>query len=131
MEITDKKTGEQRFVGLLDEISPDFLSGTTNKTRFYTGDPYYKNLFAHFENNLLQSELLVVIGYGFQDNGINEYLEKHFLSRGRHMVVIDPYQPKTDLIEKYKATYIPKGVTQVSYQEYLEQIPAELKNITD
>ena len=131
MEITDEKTGEQKFVGLLDEVSPDFLSGTTNKTRFYTGDPYYKNLFAHFENNLLQSELLVVIGYGFQDNGINEYLEKHFLSRGKHMVVIDPYKPKTDLIEKYSATYIPKGVTQVSYQEYLEQIPAELKDKTD
>ena len=47
------------------------------------------------------------------------------------MVVIDPYQPKTDLIEKYNATYILKGVTQVSYQEYLEQIPAELKDITD
>jgi len=131
MEITDEKTGEQKFVGLLDEVSPDFLSGTTNKTRFYTGDPYYKNLFAHFENNLLQSELLVVIGYGFQDNGINEYLEKHFLSRGKHMVVIDPYKPKTDLIEKYNATYIPKGVTQVSYQEYLEQIPEELKDKTD
>lgn len=131
MEITDEKTGEQKFVDLFDEVSPDFLSGTTNKTRFYTGDPYYKNLFTHFENNLLQSELLVVIGYGFQDNGINEYLEKHFLARGKHMVVIDPYKPKTDLLEKYNATYIPKGVTQISYQEYLEQIPSELKEKTD
>jgi len=44
------------------------------------------------------------------------------------MVVIDPYKPKTDLIEKYKAIYIPKGVTQMTYQEYLEQIPPELKS---
>ena len=43
------------------------------------------------------------------------------------MVVIDPYKPKTDLLEKYKATYISKGVTQVTYPEYLEQIPTELK----
>ena len=43
------------------------------------------------------------------------------------MVVIDPYKPKTDLLEKYNATHIPKGVTQVTYQEYVEQIPTELK----
>jgi len=127
MEITDPKTGEQKFESLLDEVAPDFLSGTTNKSRFYTGDPYYKNLFNHFEKNLLTSELLVVIGYGFQDPGINEYLEKHFLSRGKHMVVIDPYKPKTELIEKYKTTYIPKSVTQVTYQAYLKLIPTELK----
>lgn len=127
MEVKDSKTGEPKFEHLWDEVAPDFLSGTTNKTRFYTGDPYYKNLFGHFERNLSASELLVVIGYGFQDSGVNEYLEKYYLSRGKHMVVIDPYKPKTDLLEKYKATYIPKGVTQVTYQEYLEQIPTELK----
>jgi len=131
MEITDQKTGQQKFENLWDEVAPDFLSGTTNKTRYYAADPYYKNLFKHFENNLSTSELLVVIGYGFQDPGINEYLEKKFLSRGKHMVVIDPYKPKTDLIDKYNSTYIPKGVTQLTYQEYLELIPAELKSKTD
>ncbi len=43
MEVTDKKTGEKKFEQLWNEVAPDFLSGTTNKTRFYTGDPYYKN----------------------------------------------------------------------------------------
>jgi hypothetical protein len=127
METTDPITGEQKFINLSDEVSPDFLSGTTNKARFYTGDPYYNNLFKHFENNLSTSELLVVIGYGFKDPGINEYLENFFLSRGKHMVVIDPYKPNTDLLEKYNATYIPKGVTEVTYHEYLEQIPSEFK----
>ena len=37
MEITDPKTGEQKLELLLDEVAPDFLSGTTNKTRYYTG----------------------------------------------------------------------------------------------
>ncbi|RZT91034.1 SIR2-like protein [Ancylomarina subtilis] len=129
METPDPKTGEPKLEYLLDEVSPDFLSGTTNKTRFYTRDPYYKNLFKHFENNLSESELLVVIGYGFNDGGINEYLEKYFLSRGKHMVIIDPYKPKSHLIEKYSATYIPKGVTQVTYQEYMELIPAELNPV--
>lgn len=127
METTDSKTGEQRLEFLWDEVAPDFLSGTTNKTRFYTDDPYYKNLFDHFENNLSSSEILVVIGYGFQDPGVNEYLEKQFLSRGKHMIIIDPNKPNTDLIDKYKVTYIAKGVTQVTYQEYLELIPAALR----
>lgn len=127
MEVGDEKTGEKKFEHLWDEVAPDFLSGTTNKTRFYTGDPYYKNLFGHFEKNLSTSELLVVIGYGFQDSVVNEYIEKNYLSKGRTMIVIDPYKPKTELIDKYKAIYIPKGVTQVSYQEYLEQIPTNLK----
>ena len=127
MEITDLKTGKQSFEKLWDEVEPDFLSGTTNKTRFYTSDPHYKNLFKHFENNLSKSDLLVVIGYGFQDSGINEYLEKYFLSRGKRMIVIDPNKPSIDLLEKYNATYIQKGVTQVTYQEYLDLIPTVLK----
>ncbi|MBX3163754.1 MAG: hypothetical protein KF900_04690 [Bacteroidetes bacterium] len=127
MEVIDEKTNEKKFEHLWDEVAPDFLSGTTNKTRFYTGDPYYKNLFGHFEKNLSASELLVVIGYGFQDSGVNEFIEKNYLSKGRAMIVIDPYKPKTQLIDKYKAVYIPKGVTHVTYQEYLEQIPNNLK----
>ncbi len=127
VEKTDPKTKEQKFEDLWDEVAPDFLSGTTNKTRYYTADPYYKNLLGHFEKNLEKSELLVVVGYGFQDGGINEYLEKCFLSQGKPMVVIDPYKPKTELLDRYKATYIPKGVTQVTYQEYLEIIPPKLR----
>jgi len=130
MEMKDPITGEPCFRSLWDEVAPDFLSGTTNKTRFYKDDPYYANLFKHFEKNLSASELLVVIGYGFQDGGINEYLEKFYLSSGKHMIVIDPYKPKTDLIDKYNANYIPKGVTQVPYQEYLSLIPDNLKEAT-
>lgn len=123
MEITDPNTGKSEFKGLLDQVDPDFLSGTTNKTRYYTTDEYYKNLLSHFENNLLKSDLLIVIGYGFQDPGINDYLEKYYLSKDKSMIVIDPSKPNTDLIDKYKAKHIPKGVTEVTYQEYLALIP--------
>jgi len=127
MELKDEKTGEPQLEHLWDEVAPDFLSGTTNKTRYYSGDPYYKNLFIHFENNLSASEYLIVIGYGFQDSGINEYLEKNFLTRGKPMIVIDPNRPKTDLLDKYNALHIPKGVTQVTYNEYLKLTPTFLK----
>ncbi len=128
MEALDPITGELRFELLWDEVAPDFLSGTTNKTRYYSDDPFYKNLFKHFENNLSVSEYLIVIGYGFQDGGINEYLEKNFLSRGKPMILIDPNKPTTDFLDKYKTTHIAKGVTQIEYSEYLELSQIILKN---
>ena len=127
VEEKDPKSGKMQFGFLHDEVAPDFLSGTTNKTRFYTKDPYYKKLFKHFKNNLSNSELLVVIGYGFQDSGINKYIKKHFLSAGKKMIVIDPYKPKTKLIDKYSATYVQKSVTELTYQEYLDLLPEHLK----
>jgi hypothetical protein len=41
MEIIGPKSGEPCFKSLWDQVEPDFLSGTTNKTRFYTGDSCY------------------------------------------------------------------------------------------
>lgn len=118
MEVVDSKTGEPKFEHLWDEAAPDFLSGTSNKIRYYTGDAYYNTLFQHFEKNLSSSDYLIVVGYGFKDGGINEYIEKFFLSRGKLMIVIDPSKPNTDLLEKYNAVHIPKGITQVSYPEF-------------
>lgn len=127
MEVIDRNTGEPRLEHLWDDVAPDFLSGTTNKTRYYSKDPYYKNLFNHFEKNLSKSEYLIVIGYGFQDSGINEYIENNFLKKGRPMIVIDPNKPNSELLDKYDALYISKGVTQVTYSEYLNLTPTILK----
>lgn len=123
MEDVDEKTGLPIFSGVHDEVSPDFLSGTTNKMRYYTKDPYYIKLLGHFKNNLSNSEQLVVIGYGFQDAGINDYVERNFLLRGKSMIIIDPNKPNTQLIDKYSCSYIQKGVTGLSYKEYVGTIP--------
>lgn len=134
MQTTDSKTGEQKRESLTEELAPDFLSGTTNKILNYDRDPYYKILLNHFEKNLSTSDLLVVIGYGFQDTGINEYLLYNFLIWGKHMVVIDSKDLKdhkkttTDLFEQYNVTYIQKGVTEITGPEYEALIPEELKN---
>jgi len=126
-EIKDDKTNEYKFVNLVDNVEPDFLSGITTKIKYYSNDVYYKNLFTHFENNLLESKLLVIIGYGFKDDGINEYLKKYYLSRNERMIVIDPKKPEIEWFERYDIKYVPKGVTQLSYKEYLELIPSGLK----
>lgn len=127
IEIENKTTGKTHFESLWDEVDPDFLSGTTNKIRFYSGDDYYKNLFLHFEKNLRKSDLLVVIGYGFQDLEINRYLESFFLVRKKKMIVIDPNKPATDLIDKYKGVHIPKGVSNLTYSQYLNSVPKKFR----
>ena len=118
IELYDDKTHEYYFDNLHDEVSPDFLSGTTNKTRYYTKDQYYANLFQQFESNLSLSEALIIIGYGFKDYGINEYLEKFFLSKGGKMSVISPHKPDTNLIDKYGVNFIAKGVTDLTDDDY-------------
>jgi len=118
-EVTNATTGIYSIEGVHDQVAPDFLSGTTNKIRYYTGDEYYGNLFKHFENNLEGSNLLIVIGYGFQDPGVNEYIENHFLKLGKKMVVVDPCKPSTELLDKYNSSHIHKSITAVSYQEFI------------
>ncbi len=123
MEVFDDKKNEYKFENLLDRVDPDFLSGTTNKARSYTGDPYYASLFKHFEKNISSSELLFVIGYGFQDPGINDYVEQYFLKRGKKMIVIDPSNSCKDLLSKYKGIHIAKILEEVSIAEYLKEVP--------
>ena len=105
-EVFDPENKSHFFKSLLDDLSPDFLSGRTEKTKIYPRDKHYKYLFGRFEENLQKSERLIVIGYGFQDCGINDYLVKNFLDKGKQMMVIDPKNPNKKMIDKYKATYI-------------------------
>lgn len=124
-EVFNEERQKFTFQYLLDDVSPDFLSGTTEKTKRYVEDDHYIKLFKHFERNLKVSHLLIVVGYGFQDPGINEYLIKNFLENGKKMIVIDPNMPKSDILDRYNVDYIPHGVTEIPYTEYLNMIPKD------
>ena len=89
-EVFDPENKSHSFKSLSEDVSPDFLSGRTEKTKKYSRDKHYIDLFERFKENLQKSELLIVIGYGFQDCGINDYLVKNFLDKGKQMIVIDP-----------------------------------------
>src|SRR5690606_4208687 len=125
-EVFNEEKQKFTFQYLWDDVSPDFLSGTTEKTKRYVEDDHYIKLFEHFERNLKVSHLLIVVGYGFQDPGINEYLIKNFLENGKKMIVIDPYMPKSAILDRYNVDYIPHGVTEIPYKEYLNMIPKDL-----
>lgn len=123
MERLDEKLQKYIYDRPFSENYPDFLTGTTEKIRLYN-EPFYDNLFTNFKNNLLHSTHLIIIGYGFQDKGINEFLENQYLIFNKPMIIIDIKKPDDQLLEKYKdqITFIDKGVTGVSYNEYMELV---------
>ena len=69
----------------ISNYHPDFLSGTTSKIQRYK-EPYYSKLLKCFEDNINNSEKIIVIGYGGNDSGINKMLTDN--SHGQKMVVI-------------------------------------------
>ncbi len=121
VERLDEKLKKYLYERPFSETYPDFLTGTTEKIRLYH-DPFYDNLFLYFKNNLLNSTHLFVIGYGFQDRGINEYLENHYLIFNKPMIVIDIKKPANYIFEKYleQITFIDKGAIGVTYDEYMQ-----------
>lgn len=118
-EKSDELSGKTTTVGALEQVDPDFLTGIDYKVLRYQTDPFYTNLFSHFESNLKSSDIVIVIGYGFADPGINDYLERFYLKEGKKMIVIDPLKPTSPLFHKYEIAHISAGVTDLNSEEYL------------
>ncbi len=108
----DEKTKKYEYENPFAMNYPSFLTGKTTKIKNYK-QGFYAGLLARFANNLSLSERLIIIGYGFQDEGINNYLENHFLLKGKNVLVIDIARPKSSLLEKYsdQITYSQDGIT--------------------
>lgn len=72
-------------------LVPDFLTGTTSKILRYQ-EPFYQQQFEHFVNNLADSDIIYIIGYGGRDAQINEYLLSS--AKGKQIIIIDPHPSK-------------------------------------
>ncbi|WP_207494919.1 SIR2 family protein [Aridibaculum aurantiacum] len=120
MERFDEEAKKYAYEAPFAENEPDYLTGTTEKIRQYN-QPFYENLFTHFKKNLLNSNLLLVIGYGFQDKGINEFIENNFLIYNKPVVVIDINKPNSYIFQKYQdqITFSSKGATGVPFEEFM------------
>lgn len=68
----------------------DFLTGATTKPVSYKRSRFYKKLFCKFKNNLIHAKLLIVIGYGGKDEGINNYLLSYYDYQNKPCYFIDP-----------------------------------------
>lgn len=96
----------------------DFLTGSTTKTPYYC-TRFYKKLFRKFKNNLINAKVLIVIGYGGKDEGINDYLLNCFDYPNKPCYIIDPYIRHNtrlmDLAVKMQATVIEKSISEVDF----------------
>lgn len=90
---------------------PDFLTGTSHKTKRYEMGGYYPKMFQHFARNLRDSRALIVIGYGFGDSRINDFVKKFARQDEKVLAIIDISQPNTEILELANVHYIGGGVS--------------------
>jgi len=123
MERFDEQTRKYKYEGIFTDPHPDFLSGTTEKIRQYD-IPFYESLFNHFKNNLQESSKLLVIGYGFQDKGINDFIERHYLIYRKPVIVIDVKKQDCDLFNTYKDQFqfLLNGISNYYYDELMQRV---------
>ncbi len=96
-----------------------FLSGIKTKVRQYTYEYYNKPLFNHLKKNLNSSSLLIVIGYGFKDSKINDYIEKYFKSKkGSKLLIIDPYPNLPSFFQKRKDQVFNKKIELLDLKDF-------------
>lgn len=117
-EIRDSN-GKLQYTSLYQHTYPDILSGASSKAVWYK-QPYYKELQNHFKRNLENSDLLLIIGYGFRDDGINNIIESNYLISGKQMTIIDIAEPSNRLFEDYNTTLIQKSLASVTYEDWIE-----------
>lgn len=71
---------------------PEILIGTMNKIIEYSGD-IYLDLSNLFYQSLRKSKILIIIGYGFSDYGINRQIISWFINKQKNkkLILIDKY----------------------------------------
>lgn len=78
------------------DISPfpyhaDWLTGTTSKTKRYNEPLLFKKLFKKFKNSLKNTEILLIIGYGGKDDGINQIIIDNFDYNLKPVHIVDKF----------------------------------------
>lgn len=89
-EITNQE-GVTKYENCWINYHADFLTGTSSKIERYSDPLLYGELFAHFKQNLANSDMLIIVGYGGKDSEINRIMEQDFDYRNRNVIIIDPY----------------------------------------
>ncbi len=118
-----KQEGILKYINYLVYFHPDFLSGTTAKIERYDKGHYYPNMFNFFVENLRNSELLIIIGYGFGDRKINEIIEENFqFKNGKKVFIVDIIKPNINWFDSKSVFFIDGGVTGMDINNILSNI---------
>ncbi len=88
---------------------PNFLSGTTTKIFKYDKHEFHIIQFKHFQKSLKNSRLLISIGYGLQDDKINEFIESE-LSKKLKMLIVKRSKTPVHIFEKENVFHYGNGL---------------------
>ena len=83
------------------EYYADFLTGTTSKIQRYNEPLLFRKLFKRFRKNLRNAEKLIIIGYGFKDEGINKMIKENFDYKHKKVFIIDAYAREDSQVYKF------------------------------
>lgn len=91
LELYREKESDNKIVEehLWTLYTPSFLSGDITKVSNYTSYPYYIDMFSHLSSKLINSSVLVTIGYGLMDEELNNKIFTSYPSN-RKIIVIKP-----------------------------------------
>ncbi|MEX2478799.1 MAG: hypothetical protein WD357_10200 [Gracilimonas sp.] len=84
------------------DFHADFLTGTTSKIERYSEPLFFNKLFKKFKENLEKTNMLIIVGYGCRDKGINKIIVENFDYQNKPSVIIDPYAGKEVIVLKDK-----------------------------
>ena len=114
-----KENNKLKYINTGSNHYPDFLSGSTEKTKHYNIG-HYKVIFEHFRSNLSNSKNLIVIGYSFGDAVINDYINKYFLKdEESKMLIIDILKNKNmdEYLELSNVEFIKKSISGLAIKD--------------
>ena len=103
------------------EYYAEFLSGAIFKVGKYN-ETYYKKMFEHFENNLKSSKILIFIGYGFNDDGINKIIKENARENTKKVFIVDIKNPNTQNKIGLRYQFLRGGVENFDYKIILNNI---------
>ena len=97
----------------------DFLTGTTSKIQRYKEPLLYKKLFELFQDNLKNSDKLIIIGYGGRDTEVNNMLLSCYDYKNKPSFVIDLYPGNAikDLCEKLGSKLVIKDLEDILIED--------------
>jgi hypothetical protein len=113
------KNNEPVYINDWINYHSDFLSGTTSKILRYREPWYYEKMFKHFENNLNNSEKLIIIGYGCRDIEVNNLIEKNFHGK-ETLYLVEPYPHENTekFCKRFQARLITKDLNSLIPKDF-------------
>lgn len=109
---------------VIENYAPQFLIGNITKKEEYNTF-IYKDRHDIFKNILSESDVLVVVGYGWGDNGINNDINEYF--KGKLLYVVDPTANEKSCEIKNKCSFLRdrikflnKSIEDLTYNDFMQ-----------